>query len=230
MERRDLAEDTILVITTDHGVAMPRAKGTLYDPGIETLLFMRYPGGGWKTGVRLQELISNVDILPTLLEACGIDVPENVQGHSFLPLLTGGAYEPRDCVFAEKTFHGTYDPVRCVRTDTHKYICFFEKSTLERVPGDVMHYGMFVEWGPAVMREGRERLYDLQADPDETNNLADDPAFEETKNDLRARLVGWMEATNDPILDGPVASPYYHETMRMLGISRGQFKGPEHLK
>ncbi|MFO7955567.1 MAG: sulfatase [Candidatus Brocadiia bacterium] len=211
LEEHGIAEDTIFVSTTDHGVDIPRAKGTFYDPGIEVILMMRYPAGGWEPGARRSELVSNTDVLPTLLEACGIDVPERVWGRSFLPLLEGGDYEPNEYIFAEKTYHDTYDPTRVVRTERYKYIryfevCIFQDLRIATIPR--WHY--FKE---RPVRDTVEELYDLREDPWEENNLADDPDYEDVKMELRRRLVDWMRETDDPLLDGPVPSPYYQQKM-----------------
>ncbi len=214
LEQSNVLDNTIVVITTDHGIAMPMAKGTLYDPGIETLLFMRYPAQ-WGTGIRKRELISNVDILPTLLEAIGAGIPANVHGRSFLKLLTGDDAGANDAVFAEKTFHDCYDPMRCIRTDRFKYIRYFEKSSFHRVPGDAISGGANRELG-IQHRSGYEELFDIQSDPIERKNLAADPQYAETKADLRKRLAAWMQETGDPLLHGPIASPYYAESRRQL--------------
>ncbi len=71
LDRHGAGDDTLLVVTTDHGLPMPRAKATLYDPGIEVMLLMRWPNGGLDTGRRYSELVSNADVLPTLLDAVG---------------------------------------------------------------------------------------------------------------------------------------------------------------
>src|SRR5215467_1196632 len=112
LDQAGRAESAIVVFTTDHGLAMPRAKCTLYDPGLEVALILRWPeGGGSGT---MEDLVSNIDILPTLLHSAGLEVPARVQGRS---LLDRGA--PREAIFAEKTFHSYYDPMRCVRTSRH---------------------------------------------------------------------------------------------------------------
>src|SRR5437899_1261090 len=98
LEKAGRAENAIVVFTTDHGLAMPRAKCTLYDPGLEVALLMRWPAGDIR-GVR-NELVSNIDVLPTLLEAAGVDIPSDVQGRSLLPGAT-----PRYSLFAEKLIH-----------------------------------------------------------------------------------------------------------------------------
>jgi arylsulfatase A-like enzyme len=213
-DRHGLAENTIFVFTTDHGIDMPRAKGTFYDPGLETFLFMRYPGGGWEAGSVREELTTNVDILPTLLEACGIDVPERVQGRSFLPLLSGGAYEPRDMVFSEKTFHDTYDPTRCIRTDRYKYIRYFEVNIFQDLRlATITRRDYFKDdW----RRRTIEELYDLENDPDEMHNLVDDAAHAETLERMRRELITWMRQTEDPLLEGPVSSPRYRQELEAL--------------
>src|SRR5207302_4650513 len=86
LESAGRAENAIVVFTTDHGLAMPRAKCTLYDPGIEVALLARWPGGGFSGQVH-EDLVSNVDVLPTLLQAAGAGLPAGLDGVSLLPLL-----------------------------------------------------------------------------------------------------------------------------------------------
>lgn len=206
-DRHGLADDTIFVFTTDHGIDVPRAKGTFYDPGIGVFHFMRYPAGNWGRGRVVNELMSNIDILPTLLEACGIAVPAPIVGRSFLPLLAGGAYTPNDCIFAGKTFHDTYDPTRAVRTSRYKYIRYFEVNIFQdlRLATETRRSYFKDGW----RRTSVEEIYDLEADPWEATNLAGDPAHAEVLAALRRRLRDWMRATGDPLLRGPVESPFY---------------------
>ncbi len=111
-----IAQSTCVIFATDHGAAMPRAKCTLYDPGIEVALLWRWPATGLQRGRVVSDLVSNVDVAPALLEGLGLPVPANVQGVSFWPLLQGSGYMPREHVFAEKTFHTYYEPMRAIRT------------------------------------------------------------------------------------------------------------------
>ncbi len=201
------AKDAIVVFTTDHGLAMPRAKCTLYDPGLEVSLLMRVPGV--PPGVR-DELVSNIDILPTLLDAAGVASPAGIQGRS---LLDGGA--PRDAIFAEKTFHSYYDPMRCVRTRTHKLIRNFESAFLVEVPGDIQA-GPIFRADPtrySTDRPSLVELYDLQADPLEQRNLAGSSEASEIQEQLSSELWSWMRETDDPLLNGPVASPRFRLAM-----------------
>jgi len=213
----DLDEGTILVVTTDHGLALPRAKGTLYDPGTGVLLMMRWPGGGWTGGAVSDELLSHVDVLPTLLDAIGANVPTDMQGRSFLDLLTGGRPEPRDAVFTEKTHFHFYDPMRAVRTRRYKYIRNFEFCRQTEVLCDYVGSGSFRELDNRYAGgHPAEELYDLQTDPDEMHNLAEDPALAGVRDPLAAQLADWMRRTDDPLIRGPVPSPFYHRQVRQM--------------
>ena len=203
-----LEENTLVVFTTDHGIAFPRAKGTLYDAGIETALIMRWPSG-FEGGRVLHELVSNVDLLPTLLEVADTSASTNLHGRSFLPLLTGGTYEPRREVFAEKTYHNAYDPVRAIRTDHYKYVRSFSDQPLVAIPGDVEQSLTRRAMGDShLVPRPVEQLFDLQADPLEERNLIGVPANEALGHNLATRLEVWMQETGDPLLEGPIPLPY----------------------
>lgn len=212
--------DTLVVFVTDHGMQVPRAKTTLYDPGIEITLLMRLPGMG--AGRACPALVSNVDALPTLLELLGQPVPANVQGVSFASVLRGEAARARDMLFAEKTYHGTYDPMRCVRTDRWKFIVNFEMGNWTQVPSSPNEMRMYADVTEALLpRLGRLthhafELYDLESDPYEYANLARDPAHRATREQLARTLLEWMRGTGDPLLDGPVAQGIYHERLAQL--------------
>ena len=134
----DIEENTWVIFTADHGLAMPRAKCTLYDPGIGTALLMHWPAAGITGGRTYVDTISNVDIVPTMLEALGQPQPEELHGKSFWPLLEGQPYEPRQEIFVEKTYHTYYDPMRGIRTWTHKLIVNLAKSPGVELPQDIL--------------------------------------------------------------------------------------------
>lgn len=207
LERSGRAQDAFVIFTTDHGLAMPRAKCTLYDPGIEVAMLARWPSGGVSGGRREDGLVSNIDVLPTVLEACGVAVPPGVQGRSM--------FAPRAAIFAEKTFHSYYDPMRCVRTATHKFIRNFESAFRVEVPGDIQRGPIFRAHAElySADRPDTFELYDLREDPLEQHNLAGTPAVKGIEHDLSERLWEWMRDTDDPLLDGPVASPRYRLAM-----------------
>jgi arylsulfatase A-like enzyme len=212
LDRTGHTDDTIVVFTTDHGEAFPRAKSTLYDPGIGTTLIIRHPEG--KAGVS-DALLSNIDLMPTLLEAVGVPVPEEVQGRSFLGLLAGGEYTPRAEIFAEKNYHDHYDPMRCVRTQRYKYIRSFKDMPNLPLPKDILESVMAKALrGDANAPRPREELYDLHDDPGEETNRIDEPALTDVRRDLVARLDAWMRDTKDPLLettDLPHPPEQYHD-------------------
>ena len=204
LDKAGRADVSLVVFTTDHGLAMPRAKCTLYDPGLEVALLIRWPAGGIGRGTTNSELVSNVDVLPALLESSGVPVPVGIQGQS----LFGQA---REQVFAEKTFHSYYDPMRCIRTDRHKYIRNFEAAFEVEVPADIQ-LGPIFRANPGRYSADRPsivELYDLQADPLEQRNLAGGKEAAGVERELSDRLWRWMRETGDPLLNGPIASPRY---------------------
>lgn len=217
LDELGLTESTCVIFATDHGAAMPRAKCTLYDPGIEVALIWRWPEGGISGGRVVSEMVSNVDVAPSLLDALAIRASLAQQGQSMWPLLRGDAYQPRTEVFAEKTFHTYYEPMRAIRTARHKLIINFEVSTRVDVPSDIRESPIY----PLMLKQFDDvrptvELYDLYDDHWEQRNLAGAPELALVERGLRQRLLEWMRWTNDPLLDGPVASPYYADALAQL--------------
>ncbi|WP_274365594.1 sulfatase-like hydrolase/transferase [Paenibacillus thermotolerans] len=212
-----LRDNTLIVFTSDHGLDFPRAKGTLYDPGIEVPLIVHWPNGGLTGGRVYDPLISHIDIMPSILEALGLPQPQGVQGRSFLPLLEGKHYERRTEIFAEKTYHTTYDPLRCVRTERYKLIMHFNTYDTVDVPIDAKAspaYREFLdEW---VVPNPYCELYDLKLDPLEKRSVADAPEYREIRKELLRKLHDWMHRTDDPLLKGPVPSPQYFKSIDIL--------------
>jgi arylsulfatase A-like enzyme len=208
LDRTGLADNTLLLYTTDHGVAFPRAKGTLRDAGLGVMLAARGPGG-FDGGKRIDRLASTMDLTPTLLELARADIPDGLDGRSLLPLLRDAGAPWRDHLFAELTYHTAYDPMRAVRTERFKYIRSFEDRPMVFLP--------HVDAAPTkdlVMQRGEHRvprpaelLYDLAHDPFERTNLSDDTAYAGVLAHLRNRVERWMRETGDPLACGPVAAP-----------------------
>jgi arylsulfatase A-like enzyme len=208
LHRAGRDENTLIVCTTDHGLAFPRAKATLFDRGTGVMMIMRGPGG-FLGGKVIESMVSHLDIYPTLCELAGVPTPAFAQGESLLPLVTGEAGAIHDAVFTEMTFHAAYEPQRAIRTDRWKYIRRFDgydRPVLANCD-DSATKDLLVSagWGDQIVP--REELHDLVLDPNEGRNLADDPAHRGVRAELAGRLEEWMEATNDPLLTGPVEPP-----------------------
>ncbi|MFD1737395.1 sulfatase [Bacillus salitolerans] len=205
LKEHNLEENTVVIYTTDHGIAFPRAKGTLKDSGLETSLIMRFPKGFTKSGIVIEELLCNVDLMPTLLDLIGADIPNDIDGKSFLPLLVEKDYEPRDHFFCELTWHDRYHPMRGIRTNRYKYIRNFEDGPKVYLPFDLHESpsGMVVRDQYYVSNEPEE-LYDLELDPLEENNIIAEDTYQEIAEQLRNRVLIWMKETNDPLLNGPI--------------------------
>ena len=202
LEKHQLTENTLVIITTDHGIAFPGMKCTLTDQGLGVLLMMRGPDG-FTGGKVIDGMVSHVDVFPTICEYLGIEPPKRLQGTSFMPLVSGEKSSIRDEVFAEVNAHAAYEPMRCVRTERYKYIKrFLQKHTTPAIPncdkGESRTYWLEHDWQNQELE--REELYDLVFDPQERNNLAQTPKMKDVLKDMRQRLQCWMEDTDDPIL------------------------------
>ena len=208
LEDSGLAANTLVICTTDHGIAFPHMKCNLTDHGTGVMLIMRGPGGF--TGGRVCDaLVSHVDIFPTLCDLLRIEPPAWLQGKSMMSLVRGEAEEINDAVFAEVTYHASYEPQRTVRTSRWRYIRRFGERELPVMPNcdDGPSKDLWLQHGWWQRPEAREQLYDLVFDPNEACNLAGDPAAAEALGEMRGRLDRWMRQTDDPLLAGPVPPP-----------------------
>ena len=214
-----VADNTLVLFTADHGIAFPHAKMTLYDPGIEVALMLAGPG--IPVGQVRPEMISNVDVMPTLLDLLGLPCPANLHGRSFSGLFDAQDYKANEYIFAEKTYHTYYDPMRAVRSHQWKLIANFEFAPWQETSPDYLNNAKgYVEVSKAldvpydVQYHPPFELYDLKNDPCEQQNLADDPRFTGIRDDLIRGLRHWMAETGDPLLDGPMAQGAYRRRMK----------------
>jgi arylsulfatase A-like enzyme len=203
-----LAEKTLIICTTDHGLAFPGAKATLYDRGIGVMLLMRGPNG-FSGGQVFDAMVTHLDIYPTICDLAGAKHPSWLQGKSLLPLVRGDIPVLHDAIFAEMTFHAAYEPMRAVRTERWKYIRRFDGRTRPVLANcdDSATKDMLVENGWAEQEFSEEQLFDLLFDPNEANDLSREPAHATRLAEFRSRLDRWMEETDDPIRHGPVLPP-----------------------
>ena len=216
LKKKNLYENTIIVFTTDHGIPFPRAKGTLYDSGIETCLIISYPKLNIKNK-KFSELITNIDILPTLLDFAKIKIPKKIQGKSFYPLILNKKYSENNEIFAEKTYHDLFDPMRCVRNKNFKLIINFDSDKIIRVPGDIMMGDTYKTMlGQIINIRERYELYDINRDKFERKNLANSKKYKSIKRELLRKIIRWMKKTKDPLLKKQIQSPFFLDTLKQL--------------
>ncbi|MEM9018571.1 MAG: sulfatase-like hydrolase/transferase, partial [Verrucomicrobiota bacterium] len=206
-------DNTIVMFWSDHGIGLPRAKRWLYDSGTRVPMILRIPEK-WKAfrtaapGKIDDRLVNSVDFGPAMMALAGIEAPEFQHGSSFL----GDAPERSYVYGARDRMDERYDIIRAVRDKQFRYIRNFE-------PLKPYYQYMNTPEKGATMREIRkgekegtlvgaakqlsagskpvEELYDLEADPHEVNNLADDPAFAEKKKELGEALFDWQLKIGD---------------------------------
>jgi arylsulfatase A-like enzyme len=208
LEEDGLAENTIVCHWSDHG-PLPRGKRWPYDSGIRVPMIVRWPGH-IEAGTVSEQLVSTIDLAPTMLSLAGLDVPAHMQGRCFLG---DDAEPPRDFIYASRDrYDETYDMVRAVRDRRFKYIrnCRPELPYLLWIPFRNRHpilqemwrlhrEGELNEAQKAMFRYPRpvEELYDTEADPYELNNLAGDPACRPELVRLRTALDEWRREVGD---------------------------------
>ena len=195
-----LAEDTVILFTTDHGPAFPNYKCTLLDGGIGVTLMLSVPGMA-RRGQVTDCLTSHLDVFPTVCDLLGVEKPAWLQGVSLLPVLAQD--QPvRERVFAEVTYHAAYEPLRCVRTARYKLIRRYDTHN-RVVPANIdasPSKQAMVAAGLLEAVRPREELYDLLLDPGEHENRVNDPALRDVYAALSAALTDWMRDTDDPLL------------------------------
>jgi len=205
-----LEKNTLVLCTTEHGIAFPAMKCNLNDHGTGVMLIMRGPGG-FTGGKVFDSMVSLIDVFPSLCDLLRIEKPRWLQGRSFMPMVRGETDRINNEIFGEVTYHGVYEPKRSIRTERWKYI--------RRWPGRTKPVSWNCDPSPAKeLWEAHgwaekpvpdEELYDLIFDPMERDNLMLHPTDQNRKaaERLRKRLYAWMEETDDPLLKGPVVDP-----------------------
>jgi arylsulfatase A-like enzyme len=223
-----LDRNTWVVFMTDHGPALPRAKSTLYDAGTGIAMIIRPPRECDIAPLVYDDLFSGVDLVPTLLELLGVEMPNDIQGMSHAPNLLNSApadSQIRGEVYTTKTYHDSFDPIRAIRTKEYSYIENYAVRPLLDLPLDIADSAPGRVVGPLSTAQRPEReLYDLVDDPTEAVNLlAGDPSdkVESIANDLAMQLHDWRTKTNDVIpseFAGTRISERYTETyLRIRG-------------
>ncbi len=237
LEEMGELENTIIVMTGDHGMPFPRCKSNLYDMSVRVPLVVRW-GATVKGNRRVEDFVSLTDLAPTFLAAAGVDVPELMTGESLVPILLSGKegwIDPnRNHVVFGKERHVPAQlapslngyPCRGIRTAQYLFIHNFDS---ERWPagvsegathpigafadcdngptktfliehGEEADYKIYYDWSFA--QRPAEELYDIEKDPDQINNIANDPKYSDVKKKLSKELNSILKETNDPRVIG----------------------------
>lgn len=207
LDKSGQAENTLVMATTDHGIAFPGMKCRLTDHGIGVMLILRGPSG--LTGGKVSDaMVSQIDLFSTVCELLELPPPAHLQGKSLMPLVKEPGTEIHDEIFAEVNFHAAYEPMRAVRTPRWKYIRSFHSYGRPILPncddGPSKEYLHAEGWAKQPLPE--EELYDLVFDPNECVNLAASPTHRKILREMKTRLEAWMLKTNDPLLAGALSA------------------------
>ncbi len=201
LDKRGLKDNTLVIITTDHGIPLPGLKANHTDGGLGITLMLRGPGG-FTGGKVSNALVSNIDVFPTLCEVLKQPIPSWIQGKSLMPLVRGETDEINDAVFAEYESHAAVDPMASVRTHDYKYVRRLAGATeLVQLNTDgtrTKELWLRDGWDMHLLEP--EQLYDLKSDPLERINLAANPDYAAVLSDMRGRMVARMEQYDNPLL------------------------------
>jgi uncharacterized sulfatase len=215
LQQDGLAEDTIVFFFSDHGTGMPSIKNYAWDVSLRVPLLIRFPTK-WqhlapgRAGETTDRLVSFVDFAPTMLSLCGVEIPAYMQGAAFLG---GQGGQPRRYVYGGADRHGErLDTTRYVHDGRLHYLRNFQRHLPAwQFISYVDQHASMRAW-QQMHEEGRlsgaaarffasprpaEELYDVQADPWETRNLAGDPQYRDDLERLRAECSDWMQRTGD---------------------------------
>ncbi|HCQ39662.1 MAG TPA: heparan N-sulfatase [Verrucomicrobiales bacterium] len=210
LETQKAVENTVLIFLSDNGRPFPRDKTSLYDSGIRTPLIIRWPST-IQPASRCRQLVSVVDLAPTILELAGFPAGPSYMGKSFSSLLEGKERATRDAIFAEKNWHDYEDRSHAVRDHRFKYIINHYWDLPATPPADAARSDTFREM-QRLKAEGtlpieqsscflaprpREELYDLKEDPHELRNLAGLPPYKDTLERLRVEYRQWRVRTRE---------------------------------
>jgi len=218
LEEADEMDNTIIFYYGDHGGVLPGSKGYLYETGLHVPMVVYVPPKyrkvlNVKPGSEVSGFVSFIDLGPTVLSLAGIEVPSEMDGRPFL----GANVDMREVNKRDETysyadrFDEKYDMVRSVRKGKYKYIRSFQPFNVDGLMNNYRYRQLaYLEWDSlyqagelntvqSAFFEPRspEMLFDLEVDPYETKNLAEDPEYQKVLLELRTKLNRWMTGMPD---------------------------------
>jgi N-sulfoglucosamine sulfohydrolase len=218
IDESDVADNTIIIFSSDHGIGFPGAKWTARKAGIAVPLIIYQPHSIFSGGKVFNDIMSNVDVLPTLFEYIGFTIPDNIQGVSFKKFIAGETkIPPRKSAYAQYTPDMKRDnQSRTVISGKYQLIRYFDAGRTVDYPLNINpeRFAAHVEREKTTGTRPFFQLYNIEDDPFELKNLGESPEYSETIKELSKELMIWMESVNDPLLKGPLSTPYYEKSMK----------------
>lgn len=247
LEKSGKAKQTLVIFTADHGPQFSRGKACNYELSLRIPLIVRWPGMNVAGNIQ-NELTSQIDVLPTICDAAGLQIPEDLPGKSLRPLVAGESADWREAIFTEWTTSHPYplpttlNPQRAVRDQRYKLILNLMPNQLNPLENYYTQQALIdtgctqeeIDAAPAPVREAYARwrhlppieLYDLQEDPWEYTNLADDPRYEVIRSRLLTLLKNWQSETADPLANPQTLERFIAEHDAATALEGGH-KSPD---
>lgn len=209
LDRNGLAENTLVVYTSDQGVFLGEHgyfdKRFMYEESLRMPFLVRCPGE-IEPGTVLPDLIENTDFAPTLLEFAGEPIPEAMQGRSFRSRLRGeSSGNPRRAVYYRYWMHMAHFGIPAhygIRTERYKLIHYYGRSL--GMAGATQNIRNWVEGSPRIETTAPEwELFDLNKDPRETRNVYSSPEYADVLRELKLELQKKRREVGDTDEDFP---------------------------
>jgi N-sulfoglucosamine sulfohydrolase len=209
LEEAGRADDTMIIVMSDHGMPFPGAKGSSFDSGHHCPLLIARPGA---SEVESDALVNWSNIAPTVYDWCGTETPKGLPERSLLPTLDQAYTTGWDETFFSHTFHEVvnYYPYRVLRGRKYKYVRNLYPELTTPLPSDlwasptwqaVLDEGIEMMGGrptDAFLHQAGEALFDMENDPVEAHNLIDDPNLQDVAEVMRQRVRRFRVETKDP--------------------------------
>ena len=212
LKHQAILDETLILVMADNGRPFPRAKTRLHDSGMRTGLIAHWPSGIQRTGPSA-DLISAIDLAPTILDLTECDIPRTMQGLSFAAVLKNRDPGPRSVAFSEHNWHDYEAHGRSIRRGDHLLLQNYRPELAWQGPADSVrspsHQSLLAASDSGKLREAQKdvllaprpdvELYLVPNDPFQLKNLAGDPAYATVQQELSQLLGQWMEETGDSV-------------------------------
>lgn len=213
LKKHQLDDSTLVMVVSEQGNSLPFAKWTCYEAGVGSAMIVRWPGHV-APGSTTDAMVEYVDVLPTFLEAAGAPVPKVLEGKSFLPVLLGKTDQHKQWTYSLMTTNGIINgndcyPIRSVRNEQYRLIwnlnaavpfsnaCTSSKEFESMLAAGRAGNQQAAEQTDRYLHRPEFELYDVQQDPFNMHNLADQPDLQNVRKEMFAQLQSWMKSQGD---------------------------------